>query len=398
MNMKIRLNNVELVKALKDVVRIIPSTVIRQSLKFVHISADLEGERLDFSASTDDTSVQQTIFQLAVESPLKIERGGACFLPGKELLEIVKRANGEVAIEVKETKATIKYGKAKFELSGLDPDLFIPYKSDSSRVMASTVSSNDLRKLLSRTAYATAPSNDHRPILQGVNFRLTESEITATASDGFRLSKASIESSAFGDSVNITIPSTPLSRMLGMLPTDEDEEVTLEFGDTALLASWNDGGTRIVMRALDGSFPDVSRIMVSGPSWVIVNRQKMIESCDGIAITAAEENQKIQFEFENDSIKITGQNSKIGDGSWYLDFVESDGHTREPMLFNVAFWLDTLRSLEGVENVRLGFNGQNQPASIEPCGEENNSIAVISAILYSASSKLSTTTKESKSA
>lgn len=369
----------QLEKTLKDVVRIIPASAKTNTHKFVLITANKEESTVTLETSSQDVSIRRTLVDTLVQSPATILESGVCLLPTREFLEIVKRASDQVELSVKAhgTDATIQFGKAKFDLRGLDPATFAPYRNDEEESSRIEVTALALRALLGQTTYACSLS-EVRPILTGVNFTLSDGLLHAAATDGLRLAKMNVKGITEGTAEgSLTIPKTPLDSMAAILPKDDDELVSLEFGNTALVATWNDAGTQFVMRALEGSYPDVSRIIPAvTKANVRVSRLGLLAACERIAIFAGDvENRKAQIEFVERKMRLSISSATAGSASDEIEYNSKDDIA--PMMFNIKYWLDVLKVFESDE-VSIGVNGQNQPITVHPV--DGDAMALVSPI------------------
>lgn len=392
--MKTTFKSHELVRVLKDAVKIVPNGATNTH-RYVLISADKDESRVEITTSSHESSLRQTLVELLAESPVIIEESGACLLPAKELLDIVKKATGDVLFEVKRSAeqkswtATIRFGRTKFNLSGLDPSEFAPYRNDQEETSIVKVTSVALRTILRQTSYACSGEKT-RPILTGVNFRVTETDLTATATDALRLAQMVITAKMEGDETrDLTVPAEPLERLATMIPNDDDEEISLEIGNKAIVASWSDNETRFVMRALEDSYPDVTRIIPKGDqvkSTLQVSRQALLDACHRISIVSGNvDNRLTRWAFNDGRIAISAKSAEVGAAYDEVEILETKGELISPMSFNVRFWTDTLKALD-CEKIEIAFVGQNSPITVRPVG--NNTLGLISPLHYREETKM----------
>lgn len=361
--MKIVFKRDPFTKLLRDALRVVPSSTTRPTLKYVLIRASKEDERVDIVASSEEVSLRRTTCELVLDSPVSIERSGACLIPAKELSEIVKRAGDDVIIEVMtDHRVEIRFGRCKFELAALTPDLFHPYENDQAAVSHVRIPAPALRTLLRRTTYACS-SGTARPILTGVNFSATGDKMVAVGTDGLRLAAFKVGVTLEGDARSLTVPRDALDRLAAMLPQDEDEEVSLELGETSLVATWGDDGVRFAMRALDGTFPDVTRIIPESPESVAtVDRAQLLESCERVSVL--NENSEAEFRFEDGELFLFSESALYGSAA---DRLRMESVSRNLTVWmNIGHWIATLRSLDGIEKIEIGTAGPTRTMSLLP--------------------------------
>ncbi|WP_067936283.1 DNA polymerase III subunit beta [Alicyclobacillus kakegawensis] len=366
--MKATFNHVELEKVLRDVIRVVPSSTNKAVLKHVLIKADKEEDRVDVYASSLDMSIRRTLYQEAVNSPVVIEESGASLLPAKELFEIVKRSSGQITLHRKGNKTEVSFGKTKYELSGLEPDLFTPYTDNPDDTTTVVLVAPELHRLLRRTTYAVYEGNA-RPVLTGVNLTVSDTGIHAVATDGMRLAEYTVVcKSVSGEPRSLPVPAVLLDKLVAVLPArDDDEEVTLTLGPSSCTVSWDDDMYRMVMRGLEGVYPDTSRVIPQNPPIkVVVDRQALLEACERVSVLSETEHE-VEFRISPERVVLFTQSAQYGYATDTVD-VKSSTQTGEEMIIhcNIHYWIALLRSYEGVELVEAGFTNAKQTFTVKP--------------------------------
>lgn len=383
--MKVVFESNQLAKVLKDVTRIIPASAKTSTHRFVRIQVDKDECRVNFETTSHEAAIRRTLYDELVQSPAKIIEAGSCLLPARDLLEIVKHATNNVTMESSRnsTSVILQFDNAKFEMQGLEPDLFTPYENSAGSISYISVNALQLKNLLAHTTYACGTS-ETRPVLTGVHFHIADGNINAAASDGLRLAQMTVNGLSEEDPQgNLTIPKATLESLAAILPHDDDEVVGLEFGDTGLVATWGDDSTRCVMRAIAGTFPDVTRIVPRTMRHDLrVKRSELLTSFERIEIIAGEnENKMMHMEFRPKDLRLMATSSAAGSVADIVNLAEPTSDEVEPMLFNIRYWLDVLKSFNA-EEIIIGVNGQNQPITVRPT--DSDYLALLSPIMYTA--------------
>ena len=381
--MKITFKTMELVKVLREMVKITPSNSTQPTFKSVLIKADKENATVEITASNGNVTLKQTLVELTLNAPVIIGESGTVLLPGRELLEIAKRAGEQISLESKNkaksetsTRVTVTLTKTKYELQGIDPSAFHPFVNNDEKV-STKMPVTALRSLVERTSYATA-TNESRPVLQGVNIVITETGTVARATDGMRLAKAEVSVTA-DENLDITVKSEALEMLAGFLPDDDDEKVYLEIGGTSLVAVWNDGDSEFSMIGLDGEFPNVEQIIPQSFRKIFhVNRQEFQEALSRVAIVAltnTQDNLYTEITILNGQMKLYAESAICG---YVEDHVTVKGEGKGEAFFaaNIKYLLDAIKALTADE-VEIGYNAPNQPF-IFSCDE---SISLVSPVL-----------------
>ncbi|KPV45681.1 DNA polymerase III subunit beta [Alicyclobacillus ferrooxydans] len=368
--MKVTFRCEELVKVLRDIVRVVPSSTNRPVLKHVLIRANQADDRVDLYASSEDMSIRRTLYETIADPPVTIEASGACLLPAKELFEIVKKASGHVTVQANATKTKLVFGKTKYELAGLDPDLFTPYTNENDATTSVVLLAPELHRLLRRTTYATA-KGPARPILTGVHLALAASVLQATATDGLRLAGFTVPYQTItGEQRSLTVPAALLDKVaLGLPAHDDDEKITLVFGSSSLIVSWDDDSYRTVIRALDGHYPDTSRIIPqNAPYRIELDRQELLDACERVSILSETEHQRAQFEFSREGLILTAISSQYGNARDTVEVKSVSTDRAFTLVCNIHYWITLLRSFEGIEQIEVGLVDANQPFTVKPVG------------------------------
>jgi DNA polymerase-3 subunit beta len=380
--MKIIFKQEALLKCLKEAVRFVPSSTTKQALKHVLIFVSKENDRVDLYASGEDASLRRSMFDTLIDSSVTIEESGTILLPAKELYEIAKSAASEIVLESQDSlHVTLTFGKTKYELTGLQPDLFRPYENDKESTSTVCVPATALRTMLHRTTYACSTS-DARPIMTGVNFSVSEGAITAVATDGLRLAQYGLNDvTVDGEARELPVPKDTLERLAALLPKDDDEQVYLEIGDTSLVATWDDEGVRLIMRGLSGVYPNASRIIPEEVAHrIMVDRQLLLESCERISVLS--DKQLAELRFKGEELELFAEAPAHGRALDKMPIQKSSGVIMT-LFVNVGYIQQLLRSFDGIESVIFGIVQADRPFTVIP-GAGAPGLALVAPIQHAA--------------
>ena len=370
--MKATFNNSEFAKVLRDATRIVPTSTNKQVLKHVLIKADKDEDRVDVYASSEDMSIRRTLFQEVTNPPVTIKESGSCLLPAKELYEIVKNANGHVSLTNNNQpgKTEIAFGQTKYELSSLAPEQFTPYTDDPDETTTVVLLAPELSRLLRRTTFAVL-KGESRPILTGVNLSLSDNSLTGTATDGLRLAQITVNcQSVSGNPRSIPVPATSLDKLVAALPSgDDDEEITLTLGPSSCTVSWGDDMNRMVMRGLDGVYPEVSRIIPQNPPFkAVLERQAFLDACERVSILSETEHQRAEFDIFLERVVVSTRSAQYGFAQDSVEMKSTTLTQKMQILSNINYWIALLRSYEGVEQIEIGLTDPIKPMTVKPVG------------------------------
>jgi DNA polymerase-3 subunit beta len=124
------------------------------------------------------------------------------------------------------------------------------------------------------------------------------------------------------------------------------------------------GDTIVVMRLVDGEFPDYSRVIpVSNDLQIIIEKEGFLRALKRIAILSSEKFKGVKFSFTPDKLEISSSNPEIGDAKEELDAVFSG--TLLETRFNARYIIDVLSVLKE-DSVQILLKSEMSPAIIKP--------------------------------
>ncbi|HIJ81625.1 MAG TPA: DNA polymerase III subunit beta [Desulfuromonadales bacterium] len=358
--MEFKIDKEHFLKSLQKIQGIVEKRTSMPILSNVLIEAF---EKSIFVTATDLEVGMKSSYAAEVTVPGKIT------VSAKKLYEIVKELpNQQILFSSKENDwVEIKCGKVQFNIVGLSPDEF-PYFPDVKEEKLFEIESSLLRGMIERTSYAIC-TDETKYNLNGIFTKvevLTDGSngLKMVSTDGHRLSIATgnLKGSAGPELLKgVILPKKGIHEMKKI--TDE-EGGTLLFGFMDNSAVIKRGDSYMVMRLVDGEFPDFTRVIpTSNNQSVFVNKEDFSHSVRRMAILSSEKFKGIMLEISAGGIKISSSNPELGDAMEELD-VE---YTGEPfsVRFNARYLLDVLAVAE-TERVEMKFKDELSPSIIVP--------------------------------
>lgn len=299
---------------------------------------------------------------------------GKITVSAKKLYEIVKELpNQPILFSTKENDwVEIKCGKVQFNIVGLSPDEF-PYFPDVREENLFEIETSLLRGMIEKTSYAIC-TDETKYNLNGIFIKVeVNSEggngLKMVSTDGHRLSIASgnLKGNVGPELVKGVI--LPKKGVYEMKKITDEEGGTLLFGFMDNSAVIKRGDSYMVMRLVDGEFPDYNRVIpTSNTQVVIVNKEDFSHSVRRMAILSSEKFKGIMLEISSGGIRISSSNPELGDAMEELDVAYSG----EPISvrFNARYLLDVL-SVSDTERVEMKFKDELSPSIIVPENSES---------------------------
>ena len=180
--MKVICNGLELADALQKVSKAIPQK------KGIPI---LEGIKMSAAGNELTLSATDTAFAIIKNIKADVMIEGETVVPGKFITEFARKLSSENQIELDlddNDSLKIKYMDSEVNIQCMDVNEFPPInelQAETTVVMQQSA----LKDLINKIIFA-ASTDEYRPILTGVLFRLEGSVLTGVALDGYRLAAA----------------------------------------------------------------------------------------------------------------------------------------------------------------------------------------------------------------
>jgi DNA polymerase-3 subunit beta len=301
--------------------------------------------------------------------PATVLSTGRITVSAKKLYEIVKELPNQVISFIAKDNdwVEIKCGKVQFNIVGLSPEEF-PYFPEIKEENLFEIESSLLKGMIEKTSYAIC-YDETKYNLNGIFTKVEvgadgNNNLRMVATDGHRLSIASgaLKGIAGPELLKgVILPKKGVSEMKKI--TDEDSGMLL-FGFMDNSAVIKRGDSYMVMRLVDGEFPDYNRVIpVANNRIVTVRKEDFTHSVRRMAILSSEKFKGIMLDISTAGIKISSSNPELGDAMEELD-VTYDG---EPfsVRFNARYLLDVLAVAE-TDNVEMKFRDELSPSIIVP--------------------------------
>jgi DNA polymerase-3 subunit beta len=321
--------------------------------------------------ATADDAVTLTATNLehaiSVRIACRVEVAGATTLPHKLLADVVGTLSGDVSLETDAKDRTrVKAGKSATNIHGIDSEEFpvVPHVVGSAYPLAGAA----LAAAIRRVAFAVA-SDDSRPVLAGVLLQFGESGIMLAAADGFRLNVETLSMDTM-PALSLIVPGRVLWSSADAIAKADAVRLTSN-GDQLRIEA---GDVTITTRLLEGTFPDVARIIpaVSDESTrVTLAAANLLAAIRQAALFAQHAQNVLRLVPEPEALRILANAAEVGDADAVTPAVVFG---TEPISLNCAMLAEGIEALR-TERVTLEWHGSTSPATIR--AEGWNGVGVI---------------------
>ncbi len=326
-------------------------------------------------AKEDSLILASTDLEVGIRLKIKAENQemGSLAVPSRLFSDFISSISaGEVSLFSESLILKVKNKGYSSSFNCLKGEDFPPFPETSGEVLLS-LPIKDFSKALDLTVFATS-SDQSRAILQGVLFEPIKEGLHLVATDGFRLSVSNIKlDHKFIEKLIIPVRSLgDLSKAsLGTSKNEEENLITLSLSSNGSHALWRKGELEVVIRLLEGQFPDYKKIV---PQQFIttleIEREALLNAVKVASIFARDNANILHFSLHvsDKTVSVSASAREMGEGTSVLNGLVT-GEDLE-ISFNAHFLVDILSALPSQEVV-LSFSGDLKPMRLTAKGDDS---------------------------
>lgn len=322
--MKIRVSKNEIVTAVSNVYRVVPTRSSNEVLEGIYLSAEngkliLKGYDLEIG------------IEAVINADVKEE--GSVIVQARMFYDIVKKApENNITISSSDKYiVTITCGKSRHRLTGISAEKYPSLPSDEEKTDTINIKAGVLENLIKHTIYAVS-TNNSRPIYTGSLFELKDNTLSVIAVDGYQLAIRKQTDKEITSNNEFVISGKTLKELL-VLITDPDSDVEIVVCKRHCVIKLDN--CKIYTRMIEGNFLDYrSTIPSTKKTTVTVNSEDLQNAIERLMIVMIQKvNTPIKCEFLNRELHMTIKTS-LGEAEEVVELNSYDG-----------------------EDVTIGFNG-----------------------------------------
>ena len=331
------------------------------------IKFDLTKEGLTLTASDNDITIQT--FIPADNKDMEIEKEGSIIIQGKYVLDIVRKLPDEfVNIEViDELKILIYAENSEFNLNGINQKEYPNVALENSKNFVK-INTKLFKTIINQTAFATS-TDESRPILTGINIKITGDILECSATDSYRLAKKQAKLNEIaGETYNIIVPGKNIVEFMKIL-TEGNEELEIHIFSNKVLFKQNN--LLFQSRLVSGNYPNVNNLIPSDSFLKITaNLSNLYDVIDRASIlTSDKEKNIVTLETNKNLLIVRSSSAEIGRVEEKMN-ITKDNEEEIKISFSAKYMMDALRSFEG-DTVELAFEGEVKPIIIKDVEDPN---------------------------
>ena len=286
------------------------------------IKFELTNDGLYLISTDNDIAIKTFIKKEDIEN---IDKCGDILVSGRFIFDIVRKLpNAIISIEeVIDNKIVINTDNSSFTLNCNNPSDFPSIDLEDSKTPIS-ISKKILSNIIKQVSFATS-SQESRPVLTGINFKINEKLLECTATDSYRLAKKVIElEDNVGEEVNIIIPTKNLIELSKLYQLD-DENIEMHIFNNKVIFKFNN--IIFMSKLINGNFPDTSKLIPEEFETIVeATINDYYNAIDRASLlTSEEEKNIINLKLDKEKMTISSNIPEIGNVEENLIVKECEG-------------------------------------------------------------------------
>lgn len=356
--MEFNVSSAELLKAIMDVSKAIPSKTALPILE--NFLFCLKDGSLEITASDQELTLRTVI---AVDGDIK---EGSIAVPARQMMELLK-ALPDQPIHIKTTT------EGSFECIWSNGKSLLPYfpaadypeiKGTSDDAWQISVPAETLVEGINNTIYATA-DDEMRPAMNGIFFDIAEDSTTMVASDSHKLicyTTGDVKASQSNSFILHKKPASVLKAILG-----KEDDVTVTFDTSSVMFSF--GSTEMICRLIVGKYPKYRDVIPQNNSNILkIERNQLLNTVKRVSVCANKASNHIKFDLHQGMVEITAQDLGFALAAYERLECEYNGDDLS-IGFKSSFLAEILSNMT-CENLVMKFADARRAALIVPSEDE----------------------------
>ena len=328
------------------------------------IKFDLTKKGLYLTATDNDITIQKFIDKKDIKN---IEEIGCSIIYGKSLLEIIRRLPAtDILIESFENNEVLfKTESSVYNFNCFSPNDYpnIVLEEQNEPIIINSIK---FKEMINKTSFACS-LQESRPLLTGVNIKLQGNLFECTATDSYRLSKATATlDNIYNDNVNIVIPARNINEFIKIIDNDSDLEIHV-FSNKIIFKL-----DSIIFQSslLSGTYPNTDNSIAKEFKYIIkLNLKDFYNILDRASLlTQSKDKNIIDLELDLNNIIIRAASLEIGKVEEKM-MVENETNNKIKISFSAKYMLDALKMFSK-EFIYIQLNGEINPIILKEIENE----------------------------
>ena len=323
------------------------------------IKLELTDEGLYLISTDNEIAIKSFIDKKDIE---EIEELGEIVVSGRFLFEIIRKLDNNIVNieEIVDSQILITTSNSSFKLNCNNVNEFpnIDLEFVSNPIL---IDNKTFKNTINQTIFSTS-SQESRPILTGINFKINSSMLECTATDSYRLSRKQIKlKEKINEKIDIVVPAKNLIEIVKMIKDDSKKIELHVFPNNVIFKLDN---IIVMSRLINGNYPDTNKLIPKSFDLKIkVDLIKLYNAIDRASLlTNEEEKNIIKLETKGNLAIITSNIPEIGNVEEKIE-IEKDNEQDLQISFSSKFMMEAIKTFQA-EKIQLCFNGEIKPIII----------------------------------
>ena len=330
------------------------------------IKFDLQQEGLTLTASDNDITIRTFI---PINEDMDISDTGSIIITGRYILDIVRKLPDKfINIEVfDELKVIISTENSEYNLNGINKSEYPNINLEESKTPI-ILNAKIFKDLINQTAFA-ASTDEARPALTGLNFKIMGDTLECNSTDSYRLARKILSLNDLSDAdYNIVIPSKNIVEVSKLL-NDDNSNIELHIFNNKILFKYDN--VLFQSRLINGTFPNTSNLLPNNSILkVTVNVNDLYNVIDRVSIlTSDKEKNVVTLETNGNILTMKSSSAEIGRVEEKMN-IKKDKEEDITISFSARYVMEALKVFE-TEECEISFVGEVNPIIFKGKDEED---------------------------
>lgn len=328
-----------------------------------NIKIETNKARLVVSATNLEMSIAASI-------GAKVEEDGEIAVPARVFSELVSSLSSEkLEISTKGEVVSLSGENFKGTVSGINTADF-PEIPSSAKVQ-STISSDSFVSAVTQIIFSVSLELA-RPALAGVLLIFDENKLSMVSSDGFRLSRKTIQIKNEDKALHgakIIVPKAVLSEVVRLVSSEKEIGFSFDEKERQVLFSLPDSGIVIASRLVEGEYPPFEKIIPQNSATTVsVDKKDLFGAVKTASIFARDGANTATLHIEDDALVVSAESARAGKQETSMPAkVTGPGID---MLFNYRYLEEFLSAIKG-DSILMKFNSATSAGVFLDASDEN---------------------------
>ena len=323
-------------------------------------------DNFHFVVENDQLMVSASDMESTMSTSLQInhtQNGGKVAVPSKILLDTLKTFSEQpltFLVDEKSHGIEIISDYGKYKLTGFDAEEY-PKIPSMDKSKSFSISSSALMEAINKSLFATG-NDELRPVMSGVFFQLSKSNITFVATDAHKMVRYRRNDLSSSSDGSFIVPKKPLNLLKNIL-NDSDENVNISHTENNVFFEF--GNFTMMCRLIDGRYPNYEAVIpVDNPNKLTISRSALLNSVRRVSIFSNKTTHQVRLKITGSELQISAEDLDFANEANERLSCQFDGEDME-IGFNARFLSEMLSNLSS-ENVSVEMSAPNRAGILFP--------------------------------